>query len=164
MATASCETLTRPPPTTLGGTWPYAPGSPTLDGPPQHIVTAARENMSTSMAAPGCLDPLAQGTSARQRCAALGLAGPRLACQPACVRRHLPSEADRANAGGLVAVRYTLDAQGRFERAASLHDPGCGLGRAAVDALRVCCAPVEDGAAPRGAVEGCHVVEFTSAR
>lgn len=140
--------------------------SPSGEPPPPHIIAAARENLSTSLGGPACLDPLSQGMSARQRCAALGLTGPRLACEAACVRRQLPDEADRAHAGGLVAVRYTLDAQGRFDHATSLHDPGCGLGRVAPEALRLCCAPIEDGAtaAQRAGVEGCHVVEFTSAR
>lgn len=150
----------------MGGAWPYVQSYPSGEAPPQHIVTAARENLSTSTGGPSCLDPLAQATSARQRCAALGLTGPRLACQTACVRRHLPDEADRARAGALVAVRFNLDERGRFDRITALNEPGCGLGRAAPEALRVCCEPIEDGAstAPRANVEGCHVLEFTSAR
>lgn len=163
LSLASCDWLTRPPPTPMAGPYPWAPTSASADGPPQHVITAARENLTVSTGGPSCLDPLAQGPSARQRCAALGLSGPRLVCESACVRRHLPDEAERARAGGLVAVRFSLDAEGRFARVTSLHEPGCGLGRAAPEALRVCCSLAEDGSTDAG-VDGCHVVEFTSAR
>lgn len=164
---ASCAWLTRPaPPSPMGSAWPYATPSPSGEGPPQHVITAARENMSTSTGGPACLDAMPSGPSARQRCATAAPGGPRMVCRAACVRSHLPDEAERARAGGLVAVRYTLDAQGAVERATALNNPGCGLGPAAPDALRVCCDLVSDGAtaAQRAGVEGCHVIEFTIAR
>ncbi len=89
-----------------------------------------------------------------------------MVCRAACVRHHLPDTAEQARAGGLVAVRFTLDARGAIERATSLNDPGCGLGPAAPAALRACCDLEDDGAsaAQRAGVDGCHVVEFTLAR
>lgn len=149
----------------MGGAWPYVPFGASGEAPPQHIVAAARENLSTSPGSPACLEATPTGPSARQRCAAVPELV-RLTCDAACVRRHLPDSAEQAHAGGLVAVRFNLDARGLIEHATSLNDPGCGLGRAAPEALRECCEPETYGGPPaqHAGVEGCHVVEFTHAR
>ncbi len=163
---SGCSWLARspaPPPT--GGAWSYMNAAPQGELPPPHIVAAARENLSTSPGAPACVEPFATGPSARQRCASIPTGTHRVSCRAECVRRHLPDEASQARVGGLVAVRYTLTASGRFEDTTTLHDPGCGLGRAAPDALRACCEVEPEGVTPSGlaGVEGCHVIEFTSA-
>ena len=52
----------------------------------------------------------------------------------------------------------------RFDEVTAMHDPGCGLGRAAPDALRACCEVTPAGVGPlrRSDVEGCFVLTFTT--